>query len=60
MGMQVGNKGGGPMADPNIVPFIDVLLVLLIIFMVITPLTPKGSRGTSASTGSRRPAKCRS
>jgi biopolymer transport protein ExbD len=30
------------MADPNVVPFIDVLLVLLIIFMVITPLTPKG------------------
>ena len=30
------------MSDPNIVPFIDVLLVLIIIFMVITPLTPKG------------------
>jgi biopolymer transport protein ExbD len=30
------------MADINITPFIDVLLVLLIIFMVITPLTPKG------------------
>lgn len=41
MGMQV-SSGKGPMADPNVVPFIDVLLVLLIIFMVITPLTPKG------------------
>lgn len=41
MGMQV-STGGGLKADPNIVPFIDVLLVLLIIFMVITPLTPKG------------------
>ncbi len=41
MGMQVGSKHG-PMSEPNIVPFIDVLLVLLIIFMVITPLTPKG------------------
>ena len=41
MGMVVGS-GKGPMADPNVVPFIDVLLVLLIIFMVITPLTPKG------------------
>ena len=41
MAMQVGS-GKGPMADPNVVPFIDVLLVLLIIFMVITPLTPKG------------------
>jgi len=36
------HSGKGPLADPNVVPFIDVLLVLLIIFMVITPLTPKG------------------
>lgn len=41
MGMQVGGSKGA-MAEPNVVPFIDVLLVLLIIFMVITPLTPKG------------------
>ena len=41
MGMSVGG-GGGPKKDPNIVPFIDILLVLLIIFMVITPLVPKG------------------
>lgn len=41
MGMSV-NSGGGAMAEPNVVPFIDVLLVLIIIFMVITPLTPKG------------------
>jgi len=41
MGMSVG-KSGVEMSEPNIVPFIDVLLVLLIIFMVITPLTPKG------------------
>ena len=33
---------GGPKADINVTPLIDVLLVLLIIFMVITPLTPKG------------------
>ena len=33
---------GGPTADINVTPLIDVLLVLLIIFMVITPLTPKG------------------
>jgi biopolymer transport protein ExbD len=39
--MSVGG-GGTEMAEPNIVPFIDVLLVLIIIFMVITPLTPKG------------------
>ncbi|MCS6951822.1 MAG: biopolymer transporter ExbD [Bryobacterales bacterium] len=41
MGIQV-STGGGLKADPNVVPFIDILLVLLIIFMVITPLTPKG------------------
>src|SRR6516164_8236610 len=42
MGMAVGGPGGGPKADINMTPMIDVLLVLIIIFMVITPLTPKG------------------
>ena len=41
MGMAVGKKGG-PTADINMTPMIDVLLVLIIIFMVITPLVPKG------------------
>ena len=42
MGMQMGGSKGGPAADINVTPMIDILLVLLIIFMVITPLTPKG------------------
>ena len=41
MAMAVGGSKG-VMADINITPLIDVLLVLIIIFMVITPLTPKG------------------
>jgi len=42
MGMQVGGGKGGALAEMNVVPLIDILLVLIIIFMVITPLTPKG------------------
>ncbi len=41
MGISV-SKGKGQMCEPNVVPFIDILLVLIIIFMVITPLTPRG------------------
>jgi biopolymer transport protein ExbD len=41
MGMATAG-GKGSMAEPNVVPLIDVLLVLIIIFMVITPIAPQG------------------
>ena len=40
MGASVGNKeDGAPMAEINVTPLVDVMLVLLIIFMITTPLT---------------------
>ena len=42
MAMTLGDSKRGPVAEVNVTPLIDVLLVLLIIFMVITPLMPKG------------------
>ena len=36
------NSGGGPMADINVTPLVDVMLVLLIIFMVSAPLLTSG------------------
>ncbi len=32
------NKGAGPMADINVTPLVDVMLVLLIIFMITAPI----------------------
>jgi biopolymer transport protein ExbD len=40
--MQVGGKKGGPMADINVTPMADIMIVLLIIFMVITPMLQRG------------------
>jgi biopolymer transport protein TolR len=49
MGMAVGSGGGGddgdgykPLAEINVTPFVDVMLVLLIIFMVAAPLMVQG------------------
>ncbi|HEU4665492.1 biopolymer transport protein ExbD [Dokdonella fugitiva] len=37
MAMSTGS-GGGPMAEINVTPLVDVMLVLLIIFMITAPL----------------------
>ncbi len=53
MGASIGNAGGGgrrrrrgsshvPMAEINVTPFVDVMLVLLIMFMVAAPLLTVG------------------
>ena len=41
MGAKLGS-GGGPMAEINVTPLIDVVLVLLVVFMVITPMLKSG------------------
>ncbi|MEQ1568448.1 MAG: biopolymer transporter ExbD [Myxococcota bacterium] len=41
MGAQLGAKKG-PMAEINVTPLIDVVLVLLVVFMVITPMLSAG------------------
>jgi biopolymer transport protein TolR len=38
MSMRVGGKQGGAIADINVTPMADIMIVLLIIFMVITPM----------------------
>jgi biopolymer transport protein ExbD/biopolymer transport protein TolR len=35
-------KAPPPVADINVTPMVDVMLVMLIIFMVITPMLSKG------------------
>ena len=43
--MNVSNKKAGrrrPMAEINVVPYVDVTLVLLIIFMITTPMLQSG------------------
>jgi biopolymer transport protein TolR len=41
MGASIG-KGRGYMAEINVTPFVDVMLVLLIIFMVTAPMLTQG------------------
>lgn len=44
-----------PNAEPNVIPFIDVLLVLLIIFMVTAPKPTTDLRLDLATAGPSRP-----
>lgn len=41
MGASLGGNSEDPIADINIVPFVDIILVVLIIFMVTAPLVLK-------------------
>ena len=41
MAMSVGRRDG-PVADINVTPMADVMIVLLIIFMIVVPLAPLG------------------
>ena len=46
MNLNSGGSGGGrayrPMAEINVTPFVDIMLVLLIVFMVTAPLLTAG------------------
>ncbi|HKV24550.1 MAG TPA: biopolymer transporter ExbD [Candidatus Acidoferrum sp.] len=42
MGISLGGAKSGAIAEVNVVPLIDILLVLLVIFMVIRPATQFG------------------
>jgi len=42
MGISLGGEKHGTMAEMNVVPLIDILLVLLVIFMIIRPQTQFG------------------
>lgn len=46
MSMKVEDWGSGVMAEINVTPMVDVMLVLLIIFMVVTPAIMAGFQAT--------------
>jgi biopolymer transport protein TolR len=57
MSMAVGGGNKGVMADINVTPMADIMIVLLIIFMVITPMLQKGvdvKLPTAANTKERK------
>lgn len=43
MAGKISDQSDGPIAEINIVPFVDIILVVLIIFMVTTPIIMKPS-----------------
>ena len=49
MGMSSGGDNNGMMAEINVTPFVDVMLVLLIIFMVTAPMMNQGSNSIAKS-----------
>ena len=60
MGMAGSRRRGrgsrrAPMAEINVTPLVDVMLVLLIIFMVTAPLLTSGVTLISAIAARRRP-----
>ena len=54
MSMATGGGGSGSIADINVTPMVDIMLVLLIIFMVVTPLLQKGVSVDLAKTKNPR------
>jgi biopolymer transport protein ExbD len=57
MSMAVGGSKGGAMADINVTPMADIMIVLLIIFMVITPMLSKGVDVTLPKAGNTKERK---
>jgi biopolymer transport protein TolR len=51
VGMAMSMGRGGPTAEMNVTPLIDVLLTLLVIFMVITPFQPHGEKAVIPQPG---------
>ena len=47
MSAKIAGDDDGPIAEINIVPFVDIILVVLIIFMVTTPIMMKPSINVS-------------
>ncbi len=53
-------RKAAPMAELNMIPFIDVMLVLLVIFMVAAPLLTVGVRWTCRKRARRSSTSSRS